>query len=175
MTVWNLLNMEVEWVSSSILVLLLLPSNLCTDFQVVTAQWNFLHGFLSIIIPDVLLSISKFQLFFEKNLHFSVSGTYNIFAFNYLRVASFNSMKFSTQLPLTNYASQCFRLIKKKKIDFFKKTFAIYVRFLRTEYSIVVVVLFNLVYSFLLSMSRSVLEFISKFQIVFKKHVIFRV
>ena len=35
--------------------------------------------------------------------------------------------------------------------------------------------LFNLVYSFLLSMSCKVLEFISKFQIVFEKRVIFRV
>ena len=43
------------------------------------------------------------------------------------------------------------------------------------EYFLVVTALFNLVHRFLLSMSRNVLEFISKFQIVFGKHAIFRV
>ena len=43
------------------------------------------------------------------------------------------------------------------------------------EYFLVVIVLFNLVHSFLLSMSRNILEFITKFQIVSEKHAIFHV
>ena len=50
--------------------------------------------------------------------------------------------------------------------------------FHRTEFRVLSsghIALLNLVNSFLLSMSRNVLELIYKFQIVFEKHAIFRV
>ena len=67
-----------------------------TYFLVATAQWNFIHGFLSSIPPDFsnLFLNSKY---FSKKLHISVLWTWNFFCdqysfmfptFNYLQVAT---------------------------------------------------------------------------------------
>jgi len=65
-------------------------------FLVPTAQWNFLHRFLSSIPPDVLELFSKYQIFFGKLALFCVTDMehfcdqYNFIlpAFKYLRVAT---------------------------------------------------------------------------------------
>ena len=68
----------------------------------------------------------------------------------------------------------------RKTWHFLQKKLSPWVQFHRTYtdsrvLSIVVITVLNLVHSFLSPMSRYVLEFISKFQIVFEKYIIFRV
>ena len=56
-----------------------------------TAQWNFLHSFLSSVPLDVFGFIFKFQMFFEKLALFRGLGTFLRsvqFHFNYLQVVT---------------------------------------------------------------------------------------
>ena len=88
MTVWNWPKMVLEWVSSPHFVK---PAYVPTfkSFLAVTAQWNFLHSFLSSILPDVLGFISKLQIFVEKLALFRVRGLGTFFCDQYNFIVDF--------------------------------------------------------------------------------------
>ena len=113
----------------------------------------------------------------SKNFQFFVLGT-TVPTLNYLRVATAQGNYLHSFLSLIRKVFEFiskFKIFIRKLTLFWKNRHGYSFIVPSLEYFLVVIALFNLVHIFSLSILRKVLEYISKFQILFEKYVIFHV